>query len=105
MATIRSAKKRNRQNEKLRLHNKLFRGAARTSIKNARLAIESGNYEEAQQATNIAVKALDKAAQKSIIHKNNASRRKSRLMKQMAKLDKPKEESKDKTKKKKKKKS
>lgn len=86
MANTKSAKKRIRQNEKLRAHNRIFRGGARTAVKKARLAIEDGNKEEAQAATQAAVKALDKAAQKGILHKNNASRRKGRLMKQLASM-------------------
>jgi small subunit ribosomal protein S20 len=46
-----------------------------------------GNLEEARQATLQAVSALDKAAEKKIIHKNNAARRKSRLMKKLAALE------------------
>jgi small subunit ribosomal protein S20 len=88
LANTRSAIKRIRQNQKRRIHNRVFRGSARTSVKKARLAIEAGNVEEARQATMAAVKALDKAAGKGILHKNNASRRKSRLMKQLAALEK-----------------
>ena len=88
MANKPSALKRMRQNEKRRLHNRLFRGRARTEIKKARLAIESGDLEVARAATLDAVSALDKAAIKGIIHKKNASRRKSRLMKQLATLEK-----------------
>lgn len=87
MANKKSAIKRMRQNEKRRLHNRLFRGRARTEVKKARLAIESGELENARAATQDAVTALDKAASKGIIHKNNAARRKSRLMKQLAALE------------------
>jgi len=87
LANIKSAIKRNRQNEKRRLHNRVYRGSARTYVNKARLAIESGDVEVAREATMQAVKALDKAAQKSIIHKNNASRRKGRLMKKLAALE------------------
>ncbi len=88
MANKKSAIKRMRQNDKRRLHNRLFRGRANTQVKKARLAIESGELEEARTATTLAVSALDKAAIKGIIHQNNASRRKSRLMKQLASLEK-----------------
>lgn len=88
MANKKSAIKRMRQNKKRRDHNRVFRGRARTAVKNARAAIESGNVEEARQATLAAVSALDKAAEKGIIHKNNASRRKGRLMKQLAGIEK-----------------
>lgn len=87
MANKQSAIKRMRQNEKRRLHNRLFRGRARTEVKKARLAIESGDIELARTATQTAIKALDKAASKGKIHKNNASRRKSRLMKQLSALE------------------
>lgn len=87
MANIKSAIKRNKQNEKRRLHNRVYRGGARKQVRKARLAIESGNFEAAREATLKAVSALDKAAEKGIIHKNNASRRKSRLMKQLATLE------------------
>lgn len=88
MANIKSAIKRNKQNEKRRLRNRYFSGRARTYVKKARQAIDAGEVEEARQATQDAVKALDKAAEKGIIHKNNASRRKSRLMKHLAALEK-----------------
>ena len=88
MANIKSAIKRNRQNEKLRLHNRVFRGTARKFVQNARLAIENGDIDVAREATIQAVSALDKAASKGIIHKNNASRRKGRLMKQLAAIEK-----------------
>jgi small subunit ribosomal protein S20 len=49
--------------------------------------IEEGQLEEARQAVRVAVSALDNAAQKGIIHKNNAARRKSRLMQQLNQLE------------------
>jgi small subunit ribosomal protein S20 len=63
-------------------------GGARTFVKKARLSIEEGEKESAAQATKVAISALDKAAEKGILHKNNAARRKSRLMKRLAALDK-----------------
>ncbi len=86
MANIKSQIKRNRQNEKRRLRNRVYRGSARTFIRKANAAIESGNLDEARAAVLRAQKALDKAAEKGIIHKNNAARRKSRLMKRFAAL-------------------
>ncbi|MCX6049899.1 MAG: 30S ribosomal protein S20 [Chloroflexi bacterium] len=79
MANIKSAEKRNRQNIKRRELNRVWRGGSRTAVKKARLAIEGG-AEDAAESLRVAVRALDKAANKGIIHKNNASRRKSRLM-------------------------
>jgi small subunit ribosomal protein S20 len=88
LANKKSAIKRMRQNEKRRQHNRLFRGRARTEVKKARLAIENGEIETARAATQAAVAALDKAASKGIIHKNNAARRKGRLMKSLVALEK-----------------
>jgi small subunit ribosomal protein S20 len=88
LANIKSQIKRNRQNAKRRLRNRIYVGSARTHVKKARLVIEAGNLVNARQATLEAISALDKAAEKGILHKNNASRRKSRLMKRLATLEK-----------------
>lgn len=88
MANIKSQIKRNRQNEKRRLRNRIYRGSARTYVSRARVAISGENVEEAQAAVLAAVSALDKAASKGVIHKNNAARRKSRLMKHLNELTK-----------------
>ena len=87
MANIKSQIKRNRQNLKRRSRNRVYRGSARTYVRKARLAIESGDVDAARAATIQAASALDKAAQKGVLHKNNASRRKGRLMKQLAALE------------------
>jgi len=87
LANIKSQIKRNRQNLKRRAHNRVYRGSARTHVKKARLAIESGDVDAARAATLQAASALDKAAEKGVLHKNNASRRKGRLMKQLAALE------------------
>lgn len=87
MANIKSAIKRNKQNEKRRLRNRYFKGRARAFVKKARLAIEEKGLEDARQATIQAISALDKAAEKGVLHKNNAARRKSRLMRRLAKLE------------------
>ena len=86
MANHKSAIKRIRQNEKRRLHNRVYRNRARTLVKKARAAIASGDVTQAQEATRIAVRDLDKLASRGVVHKRNAARRKSRLMKQLAAL-------------------
>ena len=88
MANIKSAIKRNKQNEKRRLRSRLFKGRARTAVKKARVAIDANEADSARQATLEAISALDKAAEKGILHKNNAARRKSRLMRHLAALEK-----------------
>lgn len=77
-----------RQNPKRRDRNRTFTGRARTFVKKARTAIENGTTEEARTATLSAISALDKAAEKGILHKNNAARRKSRLMRRLAQMEK-----------------
>ncbi len=89
MANTKSAIKRIKQNHKRRLRNRLFTGRARTYVKQARASITSGTPEDARTATLTAISALDKAAEKGIIHKNNAARRKSRLMRRLAQMEKP----------------
>ena len=83
MANIKSQIKRNRQNEKKRIKNRTFRGAARTAVTAARAAFAE-NAPETKEAVLKAISTLDKAAEKGVIHKNNASRRKGRLMKRLA---------------------
>ena len=83
MANIKSQIKRNRQNEKRRIHNRNFRGAARTAVTIARTSFVE-NDPQTKEAVLKAISTLDKAAQKGVIHMNNASRRKGRLMKRLA---------------------
>jgi len=85
LANIKSQIKRNRQNEKRRLRNRTIRGTARTAVNKARAAI-AAKTPETQAEVLKAISALDKAAEKGVIHKNNAARRKSRLMKKLASL-------------------
>lgn len=80
MPNLKSAIKRLRSADRRYQHNRVYRGRARTAVKKARILIEKGQVEEGREAVLVAVKALDKAAAKGIIHKNNAARRKSRLM-------------------------
>ncbi|MBN1813243.1 MAG: 30S ribosomal protein S20 [Anaerolineae bacterium] len=88
MANTKSAIKRLRSAERRRLHNRAYRGQARTAVKKARNLMDKGNLEEAREAVQMASRALDKAASKGIIHKNNAARRKSRLMQQLNQAEK-----------------
>ncbi len=88
MANIKSQIKRNAQNEKRRLRNRVFRGSARIAVRNARKALANESAEETKAAVLKAISALDKAAEKGVIHKNNAARRKSRLMKRLAAIEK-----------------
>ena len=84
MANIKSQIKRNRQNDKHRLRNRAFRGSARSAVIKAQEAIQGGNSDTTKAAVIAAISRLDKAAERGVIHKNNAARRKSRLMKALA---------------------
>jgi small subunit ribosomal protein S20 len=79
MANHKSAEKRNRQNEKKRLRNRMARSAVRTAIKKARQAVSSG-ASDAQDLIKLAEKKLQSVASKGLYHKKNASRRISRLV-------------------------
>ena len=90
MANIKSQIKRNRQNERRRLRNRVFRGEARIAVRDARTAIEAGDAEQSRTAVMQAIRNLDLAVQQGVLHRNNAARRKSRLMHSLAVM-KPKE--------------
>jgi small subunit ribosomal protein S20 len=83
LPAIKSAQKRVRVSEKKELRNKSARSLCKTSITKAEKLIFSGELEAAQQAVTAAISALDNAAEKGVIHANNAARRKSRLMKKL----------------------
>ena len=80
MANIKSQIKRNKQNQKRRMRNRVYRGTARTYVRKAEAAIKVGDAQASQEEVLKAIRALDKAASKGVIHKNNAARRKSRLV-------------------------
>ena len=84
-----TAKKRLRQNEKLRVSNKGFRSALRTQVKKVRLAVAAGNLEVATTEFRTETKKLDQAAAKNMIHRNAASRTKSRLSQLIKKASQP----------------
>lgn len=79
MANTKSAIKHIRTSEQRRVRNRAVKTAARTRVKQAHTAISQDPAEAAANIT-AAVQALDKAAQKGVIHRNNAARRKSRLV-------------------------
>lgn len=78
-----SVKKQVRVTEKRRLRNKSIRSLCKTNITKAEKLIFLGELESAQPMVVDAIGSLDKAAEKGVIHPNNAARRKSRLMKKL----------------------
>jgi small subunit ribosomal protein S20 len=81
LANTKSAKKRIRSNERKRVRNTMYRSRVKTAVKKAEQSIFTGTPDEA--TIREAISTLDKAAGKGILHKNNAARRKSRLMKKL----------------------
>lgn len=89
MANHKSALKRIRSSEKRRQRNRVVRGSTRSAVRRARATIAGKDMAVAEVAVHDAVSALDKAAAKGVIHKNNAARRKSRLMRQLNRAQQP----------------
>ena len=81
MANIKSQKKRIKTNEKRAERNKAVKSELKTRVKNARTSVGADTNAE---DVRLAVKRIDMAAAKGIIHPNAAARRKSRLMKKLA---------------------
>ena len=77
MANIKSAKKRVKVNAVKSLQNQMFKSRMRTIIKKYDAALASGDKAAAQEAYKVAVKVIDQAVCRGIIHKNNAARKKS----------------------------
>ncbi|MFC1932167.1 30S ribosomal protein S20 [Chloroflexota bacterium] len=83
MPVTKSAQKQMRVAERKRLRNQPIRSLCKTNITKAERLIFSGELEAAQKAVVAAISSLDNAAEKGVIHPNNAARRKSRLMKKL----------------------
>ncbi len=83
MPTSKSAQKQVRVSERRRLRNKSVRSLCKTNITKAERLIFLGELDSARAAVVDAISSLDKAAEKGVIHPNNAARRKLRLMKKL----------------------
>ena len=88
MANHKSALKRVRQTGKRRLRNRHVLSTMRTYVKRVREAIEAGNAEEAKAALELTVSTIDRAAGKGVIHRNQAGRKISRLIRAVNALSK-----------------
>ena len=86
MANSASSKKRAKQAIKRNKHNSQIRAKVRTFIKKVTYALEAGNKEEAQSGYATMQKNVDQAVSKGLMHKNQAARRKSRLVAQIKAL-------------------
>lgn len=79
MANIKSAKKRIKVIQTKTLRNKIIKSSLKTTIKKFLTAVEAKNVDEAKVTYIASARALDKAASKGVIHKNKATRKKTRL--------------------------
>jgi small subunit ribosomal protein S20 len=86
LATSKSAAKRARQNEERRKRNTAVRSGVRTAVRRFQEALEDGDVEEAEKELHHAYSEIDRAVQKGALHKNTASRRKSRLARRLQQL-------------------
>lgn len=86
MANIKSQIKRNKQNEVARERNKSVKTGLKSAIRKFRELAEAGDKTAAAEAAQVALKKLDKAASKGVIHKNQAANRKSSIAKKAAAL-------------------
>ena len=89
MPITKSAQKQVRVSERKRVRNQPILSQCKTSVTKAEKLIFSGKLDEAAAAVAEAVSTLDKAAEKGVIHANNAARRKSRLLKKLNSAQKP----------------
>ena len=86
MPNIKSAKKRVLVAESKAARNKAARSALKTDIKKFEAAVAEGNRSEADVAYKVAVKAVDKAVTKGLLHRNNAANKKSKMTVKLSKL-------------------
>ena len=86
MPNIKSAKKRVLVNKTKAMQNKVAKSALKTTLKKFDAAVADGNRSEADIAYKVAVQAVDKAAGKGLLHRNNAARKKSAMTLKLNKL-------------------
>ena len=86
MANIKSSAKRDEKSKELQAKNKADKTELKTMIKKFDAAITEGNKEKAADAYKVAVKAVDHAAGKGLLHKNNAAHKKSAMAQKLNKM-------------------
>ena len=83
MANVKNAEKKIKQISKVTKANQQLKSTVKNSIRRTDLAIASGNKEEAEKQLKLAIKSLDNAKSKGLVHKNKVDREKSRLSKKV----------------------
>jgi small subunit ribosomal protein S20 len=86
MAHSKQARKRIRQNEKSRIANKSRSSTMKSSVKAFQAAVAAGDKKKAEELARDACQKVDKAAKQGVIHKNAAARKKSQVMRAVAKM-------------------
>ena len=87
MANIKSSAKRDLKSKELRAKNRADKTELKTDLKKFDAAVASGNAEAAASAYKVAVKAVDHAAGKGLLHKNNAAHKKSAMAKKLNEVE------------------
>ena len=87
MANVKNAKKKIKQINKVTLANKGLKSTVKNAIKNTDKAIAAGNKENALKSLKLAIKSLDNAKVKGLVHKNKVDREKSRLTKKVNSME------------------
>ena len=87
MANVKNAKKKIKQINKVTLANKELKSTVKNAIKNTDKAVAAGNKENAEKSLKLAIKSLDNAKVKGLVHKNKVDREKSRLTKKVNSME------------------
>lgn len=87
MANVKNAKKKNKQINKVTLANQGLKSTVKNAIKNTDKAVAAGNKENAEKSLKLAIKSLDNAKVKGLVHKNKVDREKSRLTKKVNSME------------------
>ena len=87
MANVKNAKKKIKQINKVTLANKELKSTVKNAIKNTDKAVAAGNKENAEKNLKLAIKSLDNAKVKGLVHKNKVDREKSRLTKKVNSME------------------
>lgn len=87
MANVKNAKKKIKQITKTTKNNEQLKSTVKNAIKRTDKAIAAGNKEEAEKSLRLAVKSLDNAKSKGLVHRNKVDREKSRLTLKVNKME------------------
>ena len=87
MANVKNAKKKIKQIAKTTKNNEMLKSTVKNAIKNTDKAVLAGNKENAEKSLKLAIKSLDNAKSKGLVHRNKVDREKSRLTKKVNSME------------------